>query len=105
MADEQQLVTFFMCTSCRKPLFSSEQVSVHKPKRGGQCSSWFFDVLPDWVEETGDDEGKIYCPHCNARIGAYKWSGDNCACSEWMCPFIAIHKRRMDEREVLVRKK
>src|SRR3546814_3787746 len=33
----------------------------------------------DWMH-LDDVHGKINCPQCNARLGAYNWSGTQCSC-------------------------
>ncbi len=95
-------VTFYLCAKCRVPLFTNEHTNSHEEDYG-TCTSHFFDTLPEWAPENGDDEGKINCPKCEARLGSYKWSGESCPCGEFICPFIHIHRRRVDAKKLIVK--
>ncbi|XP_022807228.1 uncharacterized protein LOC111344276 isoform X3 [Stylophora pistillata] len=102
---------------CRMNLFSSAQLASHKDQREedgpgtGQkdlfshekCSSWFLEdeeMLPwvhDSVEEAQWTEGKLYCPKCKSRIGAFDFiHGIHCNCGKFIIPAVWIQKSRVD---------
>lgn len=40
--------------------------------------------------------GKLLCPGCGGKLGAWDWSGIRCACGVWVAPGIQIAKSRLD---------
>ncbi len=64
------------------------------------CQSVFLD--PNlWsesfaIELPTDQEGKLQCAKCQAKLGHYVWSGTLCSCGQWVSPGFAISKSRID---------
>ncbi|KAJ7393690.1 hypothetical protein OS493_003348 [Desmophyllum pertusum] len=104
----------FRCRKCRIHLFSVKQLASHKDQnlKEGQidlssfdkCSSWFLrdyeDLLP-WITESVEEaqwtEGKLYCPKCKSRIGAFDFiHGVQCNCGKFIIPAVWIQKCRVD---------
>lgn len=118
----------YVCRKCRATLATSSQVISHEPpdpidhtasdthrhqsrskkwfKSQHKCSSLFFEPLK-WmvVNTTGDDdqgqnEGKLHCHQCKARVGSFSWSGLQCSCARWVTPAFQIHKSKVDTKKV-----
>ncbi|XP_068711657.1 uncharacterized protein [Montipora foliosa] len=113
----------FRCRKCGIYLFSSNHIQPHTSFKGkpnvksdhydqaqGQvhsssrfCTSWFLrdeNKLP-WVHESVEEsswtKGKIYCPKCRSRIGAFNYiQGVQCDCGKFTIPSIWIQKSRVD---------
>ncbi|XP_057667232.1 E3 ubiquitin-protein ligase RNF180-like [Diorhabda carinulata] len=59
------------------------------------------DCLPSWVKNKIEVEewskGRIYCPKCDSRIGAFDYvSGQKCNCLNNLLPPVHIIKSKID---------
>lgn len=57
-------------------------------------------VLPlRWMEAevTHQVEGKLNCPGCNARLGAFCWAGMQNTLGQWVTPAFQLHAKSLDE--------
>jgi dual specificity phosphatase 12 len=64
------------------------------------CSSYFTEPV-EWMGEAlrGVVEGKLLCPKCNSRLGAFNWAGMQCSCGQWITPAFQFHKSRVDDNK------
>ena len=65
-----------------------------------QCSSMFVAPL-SWMKgiEDGDGgptSGKLACPRCDVKIGAFDWAGIQCSCGAWVTPAFQIQRSKVD---------
>lgn len=121
-------VTDLKCKKCRCLLATSHQLIIHEPlnkdqtgklhqmTRNGmafdssvdqQCTSYFIEPVK-WMKgelEQGKLEGKLNCPKCNSKLGAYHWQGAKCSCGVWVTPGISLQRGRVDETKRIVRAK
>ncbi|KAF0979629.1 hypothetical protein FDP41_001297 [Naegleria fowleri] len=111
----------YLCQICRHALFKQEDLIEHEPteKRGNKdfeykklrkdlkkgiskssksCTSLYARDKMEWMGSMVGDEGRLDCPQCGHRVGAYKWSGSQCSCGIWVCPSIQIQMSRVDKR-------
>ena len=92
----------YCCRICRVELFNSSQFEVHtsvKPKRFDKrapqrepqsiCSSFFLNSA-DWMGDLSEQEGKLYCPKCRAKLGEFNWAGKQCSCGRFVTPGFQI---------------
>ncbi|KAL1915323.1 uncharacterized protein VTP21DRAFT_6781 [Calcarisporiella thermophila] len=110
----------YKCKKCRRALVTTENIIPHTPGQGQSsfshhkrdpahslsssqlCTSFFVEPM-DWFGNIGSDgegsvvAGRIDCPKCGAKLGAFNWSGDQCSCGSWVVPAFAIHRNRVDE--------
>lgn len=73
----------YKCRKCRYPLFHSENIECHDApsKSSPACSSFFLSEATGWLQSNVVDvSGKIHCPSCDSKVGAYNWSGSKCSC-------------------------
>ncbi|KAL9654959.1 hypothetical protein ABK040_008749 [Willaertia magna] len=122
--DEQDKIFYFVCKMCRCKLFESTQIMNHQQQENTgyknfsikkqkkdfkqginhsitskkKCTSIYFNDKLDWMGELKGDEGNINCPKCGYRVGAYKWSGNQCSCGVWVCPSVQIQLSRVDKK-------
>jgi dual specificity phosphatase 12 len=78
---------------------------VHKQRKGdtrsggvGQCSSLFVEPI-SWMGDAlhdGSVSGKLACPKCAGRLGAFSWAGEQCGCGCWVTPAFQLHVSRVD---------
>ncbi|KAJ1564716.1 hypothetical protein HK096_006631 [Nowakowskiella sp. JEL0078] len=61
------------------------------------CSSLFLEPL-DWMKgiNNGSTEGKIMCPKCETKLGAYCWAGQPCSCGSWIAPAFSVVRSKID---------
>ena len=69
------------------------------------CSSIFVSPIT-WMmlDQTEENEpvifqknsGKIHCPKCRSKIGAFTWSGERCNCGAFVAPSFHIQKAKLD---------
>ncbi|XP_029212127.2 LOW QUALITY PROTEIN: E3 ubiquitin-protein ligase RNF180-like [Acropora millepora] len=122
----ESTISRFRCRKCRITLFSSKHLYSHASidendttlklnddqsldhdevdiSSFEKCSSWFLrdESELSWVTENIEEakwtEGKIYCPKCKSRIGAFDYiHGVHCNCGKFTIPSIWIQKCRVD---------
>ena len=78
----------------------SSQAGNYKFGVGGKCSSVFVSDIPEWAELSGN-EGRICCPKCKSRVGAFSWSGAPCSCGKWVTPAFQFQLSRIDHKGVI----
>jgi hypothetical protein len=62
------------------------------------CTSVFLESPPAWAACSDGNEGKFVCPRCDARVGAYSWSGSPCSCGKWITPGFQFQLSRVDAK-------
>ena len=62
------------------------------------CSSYFVDPDSLAIGAFTDNEGKLNCPHCAAKLGSFTWSGEQCSCGRWVTPAFMFNKSKVDEK-------
>jgi len=102
----------FVCKNCRTPLFTQSDLLPHAQGTGQSsfnyrkrgvldssvtCTSFFLDEM-EWMGNCCEVEGKLFCPVCVGRIGAWSWSGGQCSCGTWCTPSFRVSKARVDEK-------
>eukprot|EP00698_Gefionella_okellyi_P006473 TRINITY_DN15807_c0_g1_i2.p1 TRINITY_DN15807_c0_g1~~TRINITY_DN15807_c0_g1_i2.p1 ORF type:complete len:273 (+),score=25.63 TRINITY_DN15807_c0_g1_i2:247-1065(+) len=105
--------TAYLCFKCRRCLFVEDNIVMHDQGKGQQafaprkreksttklappeCTSWFVEPVA-WMKLSVDNDGKIECPKCAARLGSYVWSGAQCSCGSWITPAFQVTKSRLD---------
>ncbi|CAN6607494.1 tyrosine-protein phosphatase Yvh1p [Trichomonascus vanleenenianus] len=113
----ERLASDLRCKKCRQTLATSTQFLVHEPKAGAgttnstrnglaanasvnaACTSYYIEPVI-WMKgelEKGLLEGKLSCPKCEAKLGAYHWQGSTCSCGVWVTPAFSIQRGRVDE--------
>jgi len=45
----------------------------------------------------GEISGKLECPKCKSKVGAYAWQGLKCSCGDWIVPGISMARGKVDE--------
>ena len=65
---------------------------------GGGCQNLFTQPIA-WmqgVEDGVSTEGKLSCPKCEVKIGAFNWSGCQCGCGAWVTPAFYLQTGKVD---------
>mmetsp|Transcript_33028 Transcript_33028/g.58168 ORF Transcript_33028/g.58168 Transcript_33028/m.58168 type:complete len:160 (+) Transcript_33028:308-787(+) len=100
----------YACKMCRVVIFTHLDIMTHaavlkkKFKKGNRtwergksfCSSIFVTQLP-WMGDLLSNDGKLFCPKCNAKLGQYLLSGLQCSCGRFVCPAFQMHISSIDE--------
>jgi len=103
----------FSCRKCRRILFGEDDMedpphsqakhnfSFRKLGHGGVdtslCGSFFLKEGISWMGDMSEIEGRVACPRCDGKLGAWHWSGAQCSCGSWVVPAIHIPKSKVDE--------
>uniref|UniRef100_A0A6B2LB04 protein-tyrosine-phosphatase n=1 Tax=Arcella intermedia TaxID=1963864 RepID=A0A6B2LB04_9EUKA len=105
----------YACQSCRVTLFTDKDLVSHKVGKGQSafkwskrdvdfrselCTSYFISKM-DWMGPCSENEGKLACPRCHARVGGYYWSGVQCSCGTWCTPAFQLSKAKIDEKNMI----
>ena len=65
----------------------------------GACQNIFLQPLA-WMKGIEDDvhvvEGKLCCPRCDVKVGAFNWSGCQCSCGAWVTPAFYVQLGKVD---------
>ncbi|CUM64091.1 uncharacterized protein PRCAT00001681001 [Priceomyces carsonii] len=116
------------CRKCRQVLALGSQIESHEPPDSSSdqslfvktapnskrvissvtasqlCSHFFLNEPLSWMKEEiqgkGEIEGKLMCPKCNCKVGAYSWRGSRCSCGRWMTPAIHLHASKVDKIKI-----
>lgn len=89
---------YYSCRICSAVLFEVDQIA-HRGAKKGKCSSIFIQDAPDYlVMKAEEQEGKIYCPKCESRVGAWSWVGSRCSCKEWIAPSFQFVISKIDAK-------
>jgi len=113
------------CRKCRRRLARGAHVLQHRPGQGinsfswkkrrqeeaavaaaptrgiaGKCSSMFVAPL-SWMNgvedgEGGETSGKLTCPGCETKVGAFDWAGIQCSCGAWVSPAFQLQHAKTD---------
>jgi dual specificity phosphatase 12 len=51
-------------------------------------------------ELIGQEEGKINCPSCFARLGTWAWAGFDCECTKKVVPAFKITRSKVERQDV-----
>jgi hypothetical protein len=85
-ATSASATTSYKCRKCRFLLFSADLIEAHtRPHKASPiCSSIFLSEPNEdhWLQAvvTADVTGKIHCPSCESKVGAFNWAGSKCSC-------------------------
>ena len=79
---------YYRCKHCRAKLFTE---ILH----GEACSSYFIN-LPEWLQDTEENDVRLDCPKCKTKIGEVVWSGKKCSCLQWITPAVQVHHQKVD---------
>jgi dual specificity phosphatase 12 len=65
---------------------------------GRGCRSVMLAEPLQWMASStvGAQEGKLSCPMCSSRVGAFSWHGLPCDCGAWMVPAFQLQKAKID---------
>lgn len=89
----------FRCKGCSAKLASGESLVRHQRGPNGPCQHHFIEPV-EWMRdelEKGELEGKLMCPKCDKKVGAYLWQGSKCSCGVWVTPSIKLSRAKVDE--------
>jgi len=88
-----------LCRKCRTFLTDESQLDLHSDENA-KCTSFFLKEPPAWQSlPAGTNDGKLFCPQCNSRLGSWCWSGITCSCGKWITPAFQLHISRIDDRK------
>lgn len=91
------------CKRCRQALARPDQLRTHglDEDSAGSCRSLFVEPVA-WMQEyaLGNDEGKLWCPACGARLGSFSWYGKPCNCGAWIVPSFQLLKAKVDIHKI-----
>lgn len=96
-SDDSDASRFYTCRTCGYALFERPEITHYNPSSA--CTSIFLSEAPDFIALSSEDqEGKVYCPKCHARVGSWSWVGSRCSCSEWVVPSFQFVRSKIDEK-------
>lgn len=81
----------------RKAANSNRVIDIQESQ--STCSHYFMEPLR-WMEpelSKQELEGKLACPNCEMKVGAYNWKGSRCSCGKWVIPAIHLQTNRVDQ--------
>lgn len=67
------------------------------------CALLFIEPMEWMGESVKGVEGKLMCPGCKCKIGAFNWYGMQCSCGSWNSPAFTIPRKVVDEMKCIPR--
>jgi dual specificity phosphatase 12 len=65
--------------------------------RAETCRQAFFVIPPTWITANNAPQGKLNCPKCRSKIGAFSWNQSlKCPCSASFQPAFYFTPSRVD---------
>ena len=91
---EPEIPYHYCCKICRRLLFTNKDIMKHEKGEGQESFSWhkrqnnadtdctslFIDETMAWMGDVSAGEGRLLCPKCSNRVGAWSWNGAQCSC-------------------------
>jgi len=95
----------YRCRKCRRNLFTSDcTLKKHEasdPTINAKCSDNLFISPLRWMlQHILQQDGKIFCPGCQAKLGAFNWAGEQCGCGVWVTPAFRIQQCKLDSQSI-----
>ena len=79
----------FSCRKCRKALFTDYDLDEHNRQK--TCQTLFLSDPAQSSETASEAGGKITCPNCSAKLGAWSWVGTQCSCAlPCICHLVSV---------------
>jgi len=113
---------YYSCKMCRTLIFTQDHyetphhfIAKHsfsknrksnnptKSTSSSSCQNIFLNIdnIPQWIYDTHnsleESEGRLSCWKCNAKIGYWKWAGNQCSCGTWVTPAVYFNASRIDQ--------
>lgn len=121
LKDEVNPLTIYRCRSCRLLLATSENLVESSQEQEARGFAWrkrdsnqrmqqmqpqsggggiFVEPLR-WMSGIVDGavQGKLYCPKCSSRLGAFSWAGLQGSDGGWVTPGFHLHLSKLDAEE------
>jgi len=99
--------SLYRCRKCRRNLFTSDcLLKKHEPAQASstRCSDSLFICPLRWMlQHIRQQEGKILCPNCEAKLGAFRWAGEQCGCGVWVTPSFRVQLCKLDCQTVALK--
>ncbi|GIY62085.1 uncharacterized protein CDAR_179431 [Caerostris darwini] len=112
MLNQEDIQIMFKCRKCRKILFSEkeacnshgESLISNETETCNPISEVYYlreDVLLPWMKDQVNSgnwmKGKLFCPHCNCRIGSFNFvGGSKCHCGLSVLPSLHVVSHKLD---------
>lgn len=78
------------CGHCRRKLV------IYNPEINHvQCTKSYLVPPTQWMQAS-DLQGKLHCPRCKHKVGAYMWQGRPCQCNEYIAPYFSLSASKVD---------
>lgn len=65
------------------------------------CGLLFIEPMAWMGEAIREVEGKVMCPGCNCKLGAFNWYGMQCSCGNWCSPGFSVARKVVDEMKYI----
>lgn len=86
----------FRCLKCRRIIATRLNLIKHQDK-GENCSKTYFLEPLAWMNCIQNSEGKLPCPKCNVKLGAFSWvEGHQCPCGFNLEPAFYLAPSKVD---------
>ncbi|KUF77092.1 Dual specificity protein phosphatase 12 [Phytophthora nicotianae] len=77
------------CRKCNYVLCTTRNQLTHTPATGGICAGIFIEPM-QWMTMNPtfmtNNDGKLLCPSCKAKLGSWNWIGVKCNCKCFVSP-------------------
>ena len=78
------------CGQCRRKLVIYDPSNDHR-----HCSKSYMVPPTQWMQ-VSELQGKLKCPRCQQKVGAYLWQGRECTCGEFVAPYFSLSASKVD---------
>ncbi|KAF2896041.1 hypothetical protein ILUMI_10134 [Ignelater luminosus] len=96
----------YRCKKCRRIVASESNLITHQDTQSnarGFCTKTYFIEPLSWMNNiTQSPQGKLHCPKCNVKLGAFSWiMGCQCPCGCQVAPAFYLTPSKVDWTNVV----
>ncbi|KAK9890501.1 hypothetical protein WA026_010580 [Henosepilachna vigintioctopunctata] len=101
LTQSQPECNVYRCKKCRRIVAAESNLLTHKDKNEICKKTYFIEPL-QWMNIAQTDQGKLYCPKCQNKLGSFSWvMGCQCPCGVQIAPAFYLKPSKIDFTNVV----
>ncbi|KAL3280816.1 hypothetical protein HHI36_004047 [Cryptolaemus montrouzieri] len=101
LTQSQPETNVYRCKKCRRIVAAESNLITHNDKNE-ICKQTYFVEPMQWMNVAQIDQGKLYCPKCENKLGSFSWvMGCQCPCGILIAPAFYLKPSKIDFTNVV----